>query len=105
MFDLKTRIHLHEVKMPILIDEEFDSTSADITYRPRCPHRGCSEQSPQFCSQSRCWRFLNDLLLTSLDRTISLKEMPDVPLSIAKHLHSNLPRLRHLLFNHHCLTS
>src|SRR5260221_9198640 len=94
MFDLETRIHLHEVKMGILVDKEFDRTGADITYGPRCRHHDCSEPSPQFCSQSRCWRFLNDLLVAALDRTISLKEMHAVAVSIGKHLDFNVPRIR-----------
>src|SRR5258708_32093962 len=98
MFDLETRIHLHEVKMGILVDKEFDRTGADITYGPRCRHRDCSERSPQFCSQSRCWRFLNDLLVAALDRTISLKEMHAVAVSIGKHLDFNVPRIRQALF-------
>src|SRR5260370_37953005 len=98
MFDLETRIHLHEVKMRILIDEEFDRTGADITYRPRCRHRDCSERFPQFCSESRCWRFFNDLLVAALEGTISLKEMHAVAVSIGKHLDFNVPRIRQGLF-------
>src|SRR5260370_8216025 len=99
MFDLETRIHLHEVKMRILIDEEFDRTGADITYRPRCRHRDCSERFPQFCSESRCWRFFNDLLVAALEGTISLKEMHAVAVSIGKHLDFNVPRIRQVLFD------
>src|SRR5260221_9039045 len=99
MFDLETRIHLHEVKMGILVDKEFDLAGSDITYGPRCRHRDCSEPSPQFCSQSRCWRFLNDLLVAALDRTISLKEMHAVAVSIGKHLDFNVPRIRQVLFH------
>src|SRR5258707_9181529 len=98
MFELEPGIHLHEVKMGILVDKEFDRTGADITYGPRCRHRDCSEPSPQFCSQSRCWRFLNDLLVAALDRTISLKEMHAVAVSIGKHLDFNVPRIRQGLF-------
>src|ERR1700745_1783784 len=99
MFDLETSIHLHEIKMRILIDEEFDRTGADITYRPRCRHRDCSERSSQFCSQSRCGRFLNDLLVAALDRTISLREMHVVAVSISKHLDFNVPRIGQVLFD------
>src|SRR5258708_19777078 len=83
MFDLETGIHLHEIEPCILIDEEFDGAGADIAYGSGGGDCSFSQRSAQFWSQPGCRSLLNDLFITALDRTISLKQIYTITLSIA----------------------
>src|SRR5206468_11463885 len=78
---------------------EFDSAGADIPYGPRCCDSCFSQQSAQFRSQARCRRLLDDLLITALDRTISLKEVDIVAVGISEHLDFDVPRTGQIFFD------
>ena len=85
---LDTRIHFDEIELACVgIHQEFDRTGSNVV-------RGLTDSQcrlTKVCAlsfdQIRRWRTLNDLLVPSLDRAITLEQMHQVAMGIAEKLH------------------
>src|SRR4029079_12815819 len=83
VLDLHTRVHLHEVELaPRAVIEELDRPEAlvaDVSARfdGRASHRSalCGRETGRR-------RFLDELLVATLDATLALAEMDDVAVSV-----------------------
>ena len=88
MLDLKTSVHLHKVEILVVIriHDEFDSSSSNISHRLGSLSRLFGQLLSKFESESWCRRFLDDLLVTTLDRAIPLEKRDVMTLSIREDL-------------------
>lgn len=92
VLDLDTRVDLNEVVAVLLVDEEFGCTGVTVLDSFRefegVRQDGLSDGFLQIGGRGD----FDDLLVTSLDRTVSFKEVNAVTLTIGKKLDFNVPR-------------
>src|SRR3954453_9353192 len=75
MLDLEPRVHLEEARLASLIEQEFAGPGAHV---PDCASEGqgrVGQPVPKGRTDGRRRGFLEDLLVPSLDRTITLSEV------------------------------
>lgn len=75
VFDLDTLVDFEKVEVSVVIDDEFDGSSTRIVGSFRYLKRGTSHFFPQILKlrlDERGRGFLDDFLVTALDRTITL---------------------------------
>ena len=70
VLNLQARIHLHKVEghaaIRLLLDDEFDRASADVTHRPRCSHGCVTHLLAHRLVHTRRRRFFQHLLMAPL---------------------------------------
>lgn len=92
MLNLHSRIHLHEIVLTILIDEELHRARVPV-FVHREQTTGISENTlSRLARQSRGGRSLDDLLMPTLDAAIPIVEMHDVAVAIPEALDLDVPR-------------
>src|SRR5208337_1586637 len=92
MFDLQSRIYFHEVKTAVLRSQELHRPRSLVAHGL---HKVCSMPEkclPVLFTNHGRGRFLNDLLVASLDRTFSLTQTDTVTGSIRQKLDFDMPR-------------
>src|SRR5215813_1303104 len=87
MLDLQPRIHFEEVEVLVLIDEKLDRPSIGITGSPGYAHRNLTHAPPHLRINQRGRRFLQYLLMSALNRALSLAQVHGIAVLIGKHLH------------------
>src|SRR5665811_1988018 len=93
MLDLDASIHLKEVERPIGGQQVFDCSRAHISDLA-CQRFGCFQQSfAQSRINGRRRGFLDQLLMTALNRAVALPHGDDGAVMIAKHLDLDVPRV------------
>src|SRR2546428_554908 len=75
MFHLYARVHLHEIKVAMLINEKLNGANSFITDCLACFDCGLSHLLTQFLRYKWGWTFFGKLLMSSLNRTISFTQM------------------------------
>ena len=98
MLDLQPRVHLDEPEGPGFVEQELDRSRAGITRRARDGDRGFAELRAQRRVHAGRGRFLDQLLVASLDRAVALAEMHAVPVGIPEDLDLDVARREHGLF-------
>src|SRR5690625_3676489 len=70
MFYLNTRIHLHKIKIPIFVDQEFYRPRSLIIDGPGCVDSRLAHLFPQFRGHQGRGGFLQYFLMAALQRTV-----------------------------------
>src|SRR2546428_267052 len=89
---LDAGVHLHEIEGPVLVEQEFDRSRANIADRFREPHGRISDVVPQCLIHGGTPRPLHQLLMAALDRAGALapghgatvRVAPDLDLDVAR---------------------
>ena len=92
MLDLNARVHLQEIELSLLVEQEFDGARPDIADRLGGADGGCAHAHSKFLRDRRGGRFLDDLLMAALDRAIALAHVDDRTLFVAENLHLDMAR-------------
>src|SRR5579872_6931564 len=86
MFDLKARVHLHEIEFAVLIEQEFQGAGTLVANRFDGVNRDSPHARPQLRRDLRRWRFLDQLLVPSLHRAVAFTQVNGIAESVAEHL-------------------
>ncbi len=86
MLYLKSGVHLHKIKGTVRIEQKFDCSGSDIVYGLGGSYGSRPHAGTQFFSQSRGGRFFDNFLMAALYRTIALKKVHAVAMTVCKHL-------------------
>jgi hypothetical protein len=92
MFHLQSGIDLHEVEMAIGRDDELNRSCIGVVDCMGRLHRCSTHRRAQFRCQERRRRFLEDLLVAALCRTLALIEVDRIALRVAEHLDLDVAR-------------
>ena len=101
MLYLQASIHLHKVKVVVLIQQKFHRTGTDIIDRLGRFQCGVSHTRPQFSRYVRRRCFFDYFLMPPLYRTVALKQIDAVAMAVAKDLNLYMSRLLQKLFHQH----
>src|SRR5581483_4830941 len=101
MLDLKARVHLHEIEFAVLVEQEFQGSGTLITNRFDGVNRDGAHASSQFWRDLRRRRFLDQLLVPSLQRAVAFPQMNGVTESIAKYLDFDVARINDRALQEH----
>src|SRR6476660_9758945 len=101
MLDLQARIHFHEpdavrAKSMGGVGNELDCSGTFVANRGRRLNGSSADRFSYTVIHSRCWRFLDHLLMASLQGAIALKQMNEVAKSVSKNLNFDMPGARHI---------
>ncbi len=86
MLDLEARVHLQEVEALVLPCDELDGAGGIIVHGLGQRDRLLAHLAAGGLIEQRRRRFLDDLLVTALDRAFALAEIDDVAVLVAQHL-------------------
>lgn len=90
MLDLETRVHLHEVEIPLCIEQKLQRARALVVNRLCGTNRDLAHPRA-LRTDCRRWRLLNELLVPSLDR---IPRPPPPSARLDHRRSSDLPGLR-----------
>src|SRR5262249_43496996 len=93
MFDLKPRVHLKEIEVPVLVDDELHRASRVVADSLGERHGFSAHGGACLVVDERARRLLNHLLIAALDRAFALAEMDDIAVLVAEHLNFDMARL------------
>ena len=96
---METCIHLHEIETAVLVRDELDGPRADIADRLRGVHGRLSHCGPPLQRHTRCWRFLDQLLMPALKGAVALEQVDAVAVRVAEHLDLDVTRLQHVFLD------
>ena len=103
MFHLKSGIHFHEVKLICdCIKNEFNCSCIDIANSLCRLDCSLTNLLPNALTDLG-WCLLDDLLVTSLDRAVTLIQVYIVAVTISEYLEFNVARLFYILLNNDML--
>ena len=105
MFDLQTRIHLHEVERAVLLGDELDGAGADIADGLRGRDRGVAHRTPSRRLHARCRRFLDHFLVAPLHRAVALEQVHDIAARVREDLDFDVARRRQITFEQHAIVA
>ena len=90
MLDLYSGIHLHEVEVAVLVNEELDSTCVVVA----ALLSGCNCRSAHFCAKlgayDRTGALLQHLLVAALHRAVALAEVYIVAVLVGDYLYLHM---------------
>ena len=97
MFDLQAGVHLHEPDAICAqafgrVRDELNRTCTDIVYCLGRADGGGAERLPGCCIHPGRGCFLDHLLVAALQRTVTLKQMNDIAVTVTEHLHLDMAR-------------
>ena len=96
---LDSRVHLYEIVVSVLVDEEFHCSCALVVDSLCDLDRVCTEFLAQLVRDAQGRRKFDDLLMASLDRAVTFTEMHDVAVVVTKDLHLNVLRPFNVFLN------
>ena len=105
MLDLKPGIHFKEIEVFVAIDDELDRPGRAVADRLGQRHRLRAHRRSGLGVEKRARRFLDDLLVPTLDRAFALAEMHDMAVSVAEHLYLDVARLLDVFFEEHAVVA
>ncbi len=105
VLDLQAGIHLQEAEVPGGIEQEFDRPGPDIADRPRRRDRRRAEPRPQSHIHGGRGRFLDDLLVATLDRALAFAQVDDVTVAVGKNLDLDVARVAQVAFQEDALVA
>src|SRR5690606_19375541 len=98
VLDLDARVHLGEVEVPVLVDEELAGAGAAVGDVLGQLHGGLGDARPEVVLEQR-GALLEELLVAALDGAVALEELHDLPLAVAEHLHLDVLGLLDVLLH------
>ena len=92
MLDLQARVHLEEVELAVVGDEELDGAGVGVADAARRGDRGGGQAVAQRRGHRRRRGFLDDLLVPALDRALALAEVHDGAVLVGEDLDLDVAR-------------
>ena len=99
MLHLDAGVHLEEIEIKVLVDEEFDGAGIVVSDLPADPDSGLAHLLPDLRGEGRGGRLFDDLLVPALDRAFTLEQMDHVAVVVAEDLHFDVPGLIDVFFD------
>ena len=93
MLHLQPRVHLHQVELAVLVQQELHRAGAHVTRGLRQLHRAAAHALAQRRIDRRAGRLLDDLLVAPLHRAIALAQVDAVAVRVREYLHLDVARL------------
>ena len=90
---LHAGVHLEEVEIVVLVDEELAGAGADVVHRLGRRDRRRAHLGAQLGRDAIAGRLLDHLLVTALDRALALEEMHAVAVRVGEDLDLDVARL------------
>ena len=91
VLDLDAGVDFDEVKVVLLVDDEFDRAGREIAGGFRQPHRGLAHLPAGFLWQPGRWAFLDQLLVPPLRRAVAFPQVDDIAVLVAQNLDLDVP--------------
>ena len=95
VFHLEARVHFEEEEFPGRIDQKLDRAGPDVIAGARHFNGALSHLFTQGVVEQGRGRFLDHLLVSTLDAALPLKQMHRIAVRVAQHLNLNVTRLLH----------
>ncbi len=105
MLDLQPRVHLEEVEASVGADDQLDRARAIISHRRRQRDRLASHCLAHLGRDERRRRFLDHLLVATLDRAFALAEIENIAMLVAQHLDLDMPRILDEFLDEHAVVA
>ena len=105
MLHLEPRVHLEEIEIAVLVDDELDRAGGVVTDRLGQSDGLRSHRRARLGVEERARRLLDHLLIAALDRAFALIEMNDVAVLVAEHLDLDMPRLLDIFLDEHAVVA
>ena len=102
---LKPRVHLEEIEIALLVDDELDGAGRVVADRLGERHGLRAHRLARLGVEERARRLLDDLLVAPLDRAFALAEMDDIAVLVAEHLDLDMPRLLDIFLDEHAVVA
>ncbi len=102
---LNSGVHLHEVEVAVLVDQELDGSGALVAYVLGGLHGGVAHGLAQFWRHKRRRRLFEQLLVAALDRAVALAQVRSLPRLVPHYLNLNVARLFDELFHVHAVVA
>ena len=93
VLDLQARVHLEEVEVAVAIDHELHGPGGLVAHGFRERDRLLAHRAASLVVEERRRRFLDHLLVASLNRALALPQIERVAVGVAQHLNFDVPRL------------
>src|SRR5215813_13781982 len=98
VLDLDARVHLHEIKTAVLVEQEFDGPRVAVTD----PFTGFDRDSPhllpQLVTDAGRRRLFNQLLMAALDGAFAFSQVDHVAVIVTEHLDFDVARVGDVFF-------
>ena len=101
MLDLQPRIHLQEVEIAVLVDDELDGSGRAVADVSRQGDRLFAHGAAGRFVEKRRRRLLDHLLVPPLDRAFALAEIDGVAVAVGQHLDFDMARVFDELLDEH----
>ena len=101
VLDLQPRVHLHEMKLAIAIEQKLERACALVPDRAHGSHRGGAHALAQLGTDRRRRRLLDQLLVAALHRTVALAQVNRMAVAVGKDLDLDVPRFDDGPLEHH----
>ena len=101
MLHLEAGVHLEEIEVALLIDDELDGAGGMVAHRVGEAHRLGTHGRPRLLVEEGGRGLLDHLLVPALDRAFALAEMHEMPLPVAEDLDLDVPGLLDELLEEH----
>src|SRR5699024_10171049 len=101
MLHLDSCIHFHEIEVPVLLEQKLDRSRIRIMSRLGRLYRSLSHLRTKLRSQSDRRRFLDHLLVISLDRAVTLSQMDHIAVLVRHDLELDMARVLNKMLNVH----
>src|SRR5680860_718313 len=98
VLDLDPRVHFEEIEIARWIEQVFDGPSAGVLDRAGEIDGSCQKPLAQHYTHSWRRRLLDQLLVTTLHRTVTLAKCDDVAMVIGEDLDLDVPWLVEISF-------
>ena len=103
MLDLQARVHLEEVELAVLVDDELDGAGA-LVFDCLGQRDGLLAHSlARLGVEERARRLLDHLLVAALDRALALPEIDAVAVAVGDQLDLDVARLFDILLDEHAI--
>ena len=99
MLDLKARVHFEEIEIAVLVDDEFDSTSAFVIHGLRQSDSLLAHRLAGRLVKEGRRRLFDDLLVATLDGAFAFHDINGIAMLVAEHLNFDVTRLGDELFD------
>ena len=93
MLDLQARVHLEEIEVAILVDDEFDGAGIRVTGGFGDAHGDLAHTPAHIFGDDRRRRFFEYLLMAALHGAFALAEVDAVAVLVGEDLHFHVPRI------------
>ncbi len=101
VLDLQARVRLHEVEPGLVVHEELEGSRVGVLHGLGRVDNQVPELATLLLGERRRRRFLEQLLMPPLDRALTLPEVHDRAMVVAKHLDLDVPRVLEILLDIH----